>query len=934
MKTEYCAGPRAIKVAVVAFFLAVLCPFLITSANGQVIDSDVTDQFTNASQIGTLTGVITQLAFDPNDDNSLYVATWMNGIWRYDYSQGGAISNGAQVVSPQVELDRDNTHENGSYGIAFHDDPVLGSVMYLSRALQNDTSFNPRTQGLGSIVRVNDANGDGTWGGAGDLNQTIVDNFYTAQWVHQINQFAIDGNTLYISVGSLTSNGGVNFGNGTLESGQAAIGEAAGTASILFIEDLTQVGSEDNAAYFDIGSDLIADQQAFRTDTNVFTSTDPGKLRVFSTGLRNPFGIAVNDQGDVFVTNNQGGATASLEDQLYLSQFQDDHGFNKAGNAVGGSWKDPNNSNASVQAAQNAGYFQNVPDPQQSAVALLGANSSATGLGFVRAPGNPFDQHAVVARHSNSGQDVVLVNPVTGAVQNLLAQQNGDRPTDVVSDPYGDLVIGYATNEIRFVEVVGGVGIGSMVVGFDFESPDPAFGTGGVGTNAATNFNLFDTQAADGATVSQAGFIDMAGAIVPGLGLEITNNLGKETGLTGVASNSTAVSPFSETSIYSDNYGAANVGNMDRADFGLLTDDSNIVLTFTGLDDELLYDVTGGGAFNSNNFDTVWTAGDVSATTDSTSTTGGEFVTLSGLATDGSGNLVVTVTRANVQLLFSAVTIEAIEPEDDNGPDGELPIGNVACFDFESPAPAFGDMSVGTNPTTNFNLFDTQAADGVTVMQSGFVDLTGAPIMGLGLEVTNNLGKDTGLTGVVSNPTVSPFNDTSIYSDSYGAANVGNMDRADFGLLTDDSNIVLTFTGLDDELSYNVTGGGAFNSNNFDTVWTAGDVSATTDSTSATGGAFVTLSDLATDGSGNLTVTVTRANVQLLFSAVTIEAVGDNFELGDVNRDGEVDFLDIAPFIAVVTAPDGFQFEADINGDGMVDFLDIVPFVTLLTGGN
>ena len=264
----------------------------------------------------------------------------------------------------------------------------------------------------------------------------------------------------------------------------------------------------------------------------------------------------------------------------------------------------------------------------------------------------------------------------------------------------------------------------------------------------------------------------------------------------------------------------------------------------------------------------------------------------------------------------------------------QLAIGDVAGFDFESPTPVFGDMSVGTDSSTNFNLFDTQAADGETVMQSGFVDLTGAPIMGLGLEVTNNLGKDTGLTGVVSNPTVSPFNDTSIYSDSYGAANVGNMDRADFGLLTDDSNIVLTFTGLDDELSYNVTGGGAFNSNNFDTVWTAGDVSATTDSTSATGGAFVTLSDLATDGSGNLTVTVTRANVQLLFSAVTIEAVGDNFELGDVNRDGEVDFLDIAPFIAVVTAPDGFQFEADINGDGMVDFLDIVPFVTLLTGGN
>jgi len=78
----------------------------------------------------------------------------------------------------------------------------------------------------------------------------------------------------------------------------------------------------------------------------------------------------------------------------------------------------------------------------------------------------------------------------------------------------------------------------------------------------------------------------------------------------------------------------------------------------------LCYSVTGGGGFNNNNFDTVWTAGDVSATVDSTSDTGGEFVTLSGLATDGSGNLAVTVTRANVQILFTAVTIEATEKVD------------------------------------------------------------------------------------------------------------------------------------------------------------------------------------------------------------------------------------------------------------------------------
>ena len=53
------------------------------------------------------------------------------------------------------------------------------------------------------------------------------------------------------------------------------------------------------------------------------------------------------------------------------------------------------------------------------------------------------------------------------------------------------------------------------------------------------------------------------------------------------------------------------------------------------------------------------------------------------------------------------------------------------------------------------------------------------------------------------------------------------------------------------------------------------------------------------------------------------------FLLGDVNRDGVVNFFDISPFIAVLQAQD-FQAEADIDGDGDVDFFDINPFIDLL----
>ena len=53
--------------------------------------------------------------------------------------------------------------------------------------------------------------------------------------------------------------------------------------------------------------------------------------------------------------------------------------------------------------------------------------------------------------------------------------------------------------------------------------------------------------------------------------------------------------------------------------------------------------------------------------------------------------------------------------------------------------------------------------------------------------------------------------------------------------------------------------------------------------------------------------------------------------IGDVNRDGNVDLLDVAPFVELLTNGD-FQAEADINQDGVIDLLDAAPFVNLLTG--
>ena len=52
--------------------------------------------------------------------------------------------------------------------------------------------------------------------------------------------------------------------------------------------------------------------------------------------------------------------------------------------------------------------------------------------------------------------------------------------------------------------------------------------------------------------------------------------------------------------------------------------------------------------------------------------------------------------------------------------------------------------------------------------------------------------------------------------------------------------------------------------------------------------------------------------------------------IGDVNCDGVVDLLDVAPFVEAVTLGDPNP-KADINEDDSVDLLDVAPFIALLS---
>ena len=56
------------------------------------------------------------------------------------------------------------------------------------------------------------------------------------------------------------------------------------------------------------------------------------------------------------------------------------------------------------------------------------------------------------------------------------------------------------------------------------------------------------------------------------------------------------------------------------------------------------------------------------------------------------------------------------------------------------------------------------------------------------------------------------------------------------------------------------------------------------------------------------------------------------FLLGDVNQDGSVNLLDVAPFVELIQSGE-YLAEADINQDGFVNLLDVSLFVELVTQG-
>ena len=254
------------------------------------------------------------------------------------------------------------------------------------------------------------------------------------------------------------------------------------------------------------------------------------------------------------------------------------------------------------------------------------------------------------------------------------------------------------------------------------------------------------------------------------------------------------------------------------------------------------------------------------------------------------------------------------------------------------------DFSAAGGSATNWNVlapadFDVATTPGVAVatLADGLViDTSGSTVTGLSLDVSitfvDSFISNNGSEDNVEFPGQPAFPDEAL-GDWLGFRDIDNDGGG--GL------IELTIGGLDDSLTYDIVVGGANDIDNdrANTIWSIDGGTSQETVAGIAAQSYVTFSGVSTGGDGTLVLTGTAGgNVdpiapELAFvSALQLTAVGgDAVVLGDVNLSGAADFLDIAPFIAVLSGG-GSQAEADTNESGTVDFLDIAPFIAILSG--
>jgi len=381
---------------------------------------------------GAFGGWNAQMAFS-SDETTLYVANYTAGIYAYDYN-GGSLSNERQIWTNNNPVD---PGIHGSLGIAVHHDTTLNTdVLYFPEAVTFIGGFNSGgNHRVQALRRLADNDGDGNWGEPGELNQDILNNIQVTV-AHEIDQLQIKGDSLYVAIGTQTVPGN---------------NETAYTGNVNWIEDVNLIGAGSNAAGFDTPSGNGQGQDGYHLDRRPFTSTDPGKLRVYSTGIRNNFGIGfdgVNHDGDLwFSMNQQEWPVERFPDEIHRTFYQADHGFPKWYENQGFNYSDVNqdlinnpgpgilfddavNWKTDTDAVA-AGFFA----PENAVLPITTTSASLGGFDFVYSNDPDINGMMYLTRIG----EVLEVDPVTGSTRTIISGVN--QSLDALRTPDGNLLV-------------------------------------------------------------------------------------------------------------------------------------------------------------------------------------------------------------------------------------------------------------------------------------------------------------------------------------------------------------------------------------------------------------------------------------------------------------------------------------------------------------
>jgi glucose/arabinose dehydrogenase len=383
----------SLRVRACELFLAVgsvgcLSPNAVADVNNLPPGYSITRVSSNVS-----VSYISQMAFRPGDLTHLYAVRSLgtaSRISRYDYHPAtGLLSNEVFAVA--------NADSKEMIGLGFH-----GTNLYVTFDYGGSLAQRP---GDGRIARFQDPDGDGFF----QIRHDFVHSINKGD--HDVEQIQFKGDSLYVSIGAVGRKGD-------------PAEENIYSMTVAFLEDINQVITDTNQ----IGADFKGPINYLASPSEWTNAAGAAnELRSFASGFRNPFGIAFDPDGDLWVTVN-GNSDVGF--------FSDDFLYKKVQYGDEGEFPPP-----------EFGFNKHIDGNPVTNLVNFGVSPSPAGLDFIRE--GPEAGKVLVARLGATrtnwlGRDVVLVDPNTGQWEQIYqfsTNTSAYAACDVLRDPFGRFLV-------------------------------------------------------------------------------------------------------------------------------------------------------------------------------------------------------------------------------------------------------------------------------------------------------------------------------------------------------------------------------------------------------------------------------------------------------------------------------------------------------------